>query len=114
MSTATGVDPDEVVSPTFTLVNLFEGSFPVYHVDLYRIEADQIQGIGLDEALDESGAIVLEWGEKGRFPDGEHLFVIIGYGETDNCRTITLECPSAGAWSHRMDRVINDWENKPY
>ena len=53
VSAATGVLYDEVVSPTFTLINRFEGTFPVHHADLYRLHTDQIDGIGLDDALEE-------------------------------------------------------------
>ncbi len=53
ISAATGVSQNDVVSPTFTLINRFEGHFPVYHADLYRIESDQIDGIGLEDAAEE-------------------------------------------------------------
>ncbi len=46
VAAATGVSPDEVVSPTFTLINCFEGDFPVHHADLYRLEPDAVGGIG--------------------------------------------------------------------
>ncbi|MFB3827301.1 MAG: tRNA (adenosine(37)-N6)-threonylcarbamoyltransferase complex ATPase subunit type 1 TsaE [Bryobacteraceae bacterium] len=59
-------EPDEVSSPTFTLVHEY-GS--VYHIDLYRLdEAREAEGLGLDEIFDRAGAVVLiEWGE--RFPE---------------------------------------------
>jgi len=110
VSAATGADPDEVVSPTFTLVNLFEGLFPVYHADLYRIEGDQIAGTGLDEALDESGALIVEWGEKGRFMEGEQLRVTIGYTSTDSGRKIVMDWSPDGTWHERMYAIIEEWE----
>ena len=42
VSVAADVPTDDVVSPTFTLVNTFEGAFPVHHADLYRLEPDQL------------------------------------------------------------------------
>lgn len=110
VSAATGADPDEVVSPTFTLVNLFEGKFPVYHADLYRIEGAQIAGTGLDEAFEESGAIIVEWGEKGRFVEGEQLRVTIGYSISDSARTIVMEWSPDGTWRERMISIVEDWE----
>ena len=58
-------DPDEdVPSPTFTLVQFYEGPPRVAHFDLYRLtSADEAFEIGLDEALDE-GAAVIEWPER--------------------------------------------------
>ena len=61
---------EEVPSPTFTLVQFYEGSINVAHFDLYRLaDADEAYEIGLDEALDD-GAAVIEWPERlgGRLP----------------------------------------------
>jgi tRNA threonylcarbamoyladenosine biosynthesis protein TsaE len=59
--------PEEVTSPTFTLIHEYGGG--VYHVDLYRLEtAREVASLGLDEIFDREDAIVLiEWGE--RFPE---------------------------------------------
>jgi tRNA threonylcarbamoyladenosine biosynthesis protein TsaE len=63
---------EDVPSPTFTLVQFYEGlRFPLAHFDLYRLErAGEAFEIGLDEALEE-GAAVIEWPERlgGRLPD---------------------------------------------
>ena len=45
VSSAAQLHPDEVVSPTFTLVNTYEGELIVNHADLYRIEAGHIEGL---------------------------------------------------------------------
>jgi len=62
---------EEVPSPTFTLVQFYEGSrLKVAHFDLYRLSnPDEAYEIGLDEALDD-GAAVIEWPERlqGRLP----------------------------------------------
>ena len=56
---------EEVPSPTFTLMQTYEGaSFPVAHFDLYRLRsAQEAEELGLDEALD-VGAAVVEWSER--------------------------------------------------
>lgn len=56
---------EEVPSPTFTLVQTYDGvQFPVAHFDLYRLSgASEVYELGLDEALDE-GAAVIEWPER--------------------------------------------------
>ena len=110
VSAATGADPEEVVSPTFTLVNVFEGSFPVYHADLFRLESDQIAGTGLDEAFEESGAVIVEWGEKSRFMEGEQLHVTIEYMSTDSDRRIVMEWSPNSTWHERMCAITEDWD----
>jgi tRNA threonylcarbamoyladenosine biosynthesis protein TsaE len=58
--------PDEVSSPTFTLIHEYGAG--VYHIDLYRLDrADQVAGIGLDEILERQAVVLIEWGE--RFPE---------------------------------------------
>ena len=60
-----GIDPADVTSPTFTLVNVHHGHKRLYHVDLYRLESATSRDIGLDEILDEENAVVvIEWAER--------------------------------------------------
>jgi tRNA threonylcarbamoyladenosine biosynthesis protein TsaE len=55
--------PDEVSSPTFTLIH--EYGPKVYHVDLYRLDrAEQVASIGLDEIFDRDAVVLVEWGER--------------------------------------------------
>jgi tRNA threonylcarbamoyladenosine biosynthesis protein TsaE len=57
-----GVSPDEVRSPTFTLVNIYSGRLPVYHIDLYRIEkSTELRELGLEEILGTDGVAIVEW-----------------------------------------------------
>ena len=57
--------PDEVSSPTFTLIHEYSAS--VYHIDLYRLDReDQVATLGLDEIFDRTAVVLIEWGE--RFP----------------------------------------------
>jgi len=58
--------PEEVSSPTFTLIH--EYSPRVYHIDLYRLEdSRELATLGLDELLERDAVILMEWGEK--FPE---------------------------------------------
>ena len=58
-------DPTLVNSPSFTLVNMYQGKCPIYHVDLYRLQNDRdLYSIGIDEFLGKDGVTVVEWSER--------------------------------------------------
>lgn len=90
-------------SPTFVLVNEYEGRVPVYHVDLYRIDGGiEAHDLAFGEML-ESGVCVVEWAERAQavFPE-EHLAVTFSFGGEADCRSIRLE-----AFGHRYERLID-------
>ena len=70
-------------SPTFTLVNEYQGRLPIYHIDLYRIErTGELEELNLREYLYSNGVSLIEWFEY--FPAGEvedHLEVELAYRE---------------------------------
>ena len=58
-------DPNLVNSPSFTLVNIYQGICPIYHIDLYRLQgARDLYSIGLDDFLGEEGITIVEWSER--------------------------------------------------
>ena len=63
-------EPDEVTSPTFTLLHEYDGALdgkPVklYHIDVYRLEGErQLETLGLDELLTPDALVLVEWGDK--------------------------------------------------
>lgn len=61
-----------VHSPTFALVNVYEGGrLALFHLDLYRLDTrEQIRGAGLEEYLNPEGVAVIEWAE--RWFDSQH------------------------------------------
>jgi len=75
------IDPAEVNSPTFTIVNRHKGRIRLYHLDLYRIEggADEVYSLGLDEMLSEDDVVVVvEWPERlGAFAIPNAYWVVI-------------------------------------
>jgi tRNA threonylcarbamoyladenosine biosynthesis protein TsaE len=91
---------EEVPSPTFTLVQFYEGPrLKIAHFDLYRLEsADEAYEIGLDEALDD-GAAVIEWPERlaDRLP-ADRLDVEIALEEAGRSARLTPH----GAWEGRQ------------
>ena len=60
-----GLDPDEVTSPTFTIVHEYRGGrLPLIHVDLYRLDRAELDDVGLDQDLAEQGVTAVEWAER--------------------------------------------------
>lgn len=108
---AVTTDDEEVPSPTFTLVQTYDGpGFPIAHFDLYRLKsADEAYEIGLDEAL-ETGAALIEWPERlGQALPPDRLAIHLAPvhlesggpapGESETARTAQIE--GFGAWSGR-------------
>lgn len=55
---------DDVTSPTFALVNEYEGDVPIFHFDLFRINTlDDLYAIGFFDYLDRGGIMCIEWSE---------------------------------------------------
>jgi tRNA threonylcarbamoyladenosine biosynthesis protein TsaE len=62
LASGLGVDPDEVTSPTFTLVHEYRGGrLPLIHVDLYRLDRAELDEIGIDSDLAAAGVTAVEW-----------------------------------------------------
>lgn len=93
MARGVGANPDEVSSPTFTLVQEYTGSSAtLYHVDLYRLEPAEIDDLGLEDLVAGDGIVAIEWAErwKGR-PDDAIDVRIEDAGEDQ--RRITIARP---------------------
>ena len=66
-----GID-DYITSPTFTIVNEYDGKYKFYHFDVYRIaDADELYDIGFEEYIYGEGVCLIEWAEliKDDLPD---------------------------------------------
>lgn len=94
-----GVAEADVTSPTFVLINEYaaaspaHGSFPIYHVDLYRLEGTEsdLDSIGLRECWEGHGLCVIEWAERATemLPE-ERLDVFLDY-LSESKRTLRFE-----------------------
>ncbi|HBA89184.1 MAG TPA: tRNA (adenosine(37)-N6)-threonylcarbamoyltransferase complex ATPase subunit type 1 TsaE [Geobacter sp.] len=65
---ALGLDVDPgtpVTSPTYTILNIYEGRLPLYHFDLYRLNGpEDVENLGFDEYFSGDGVCVMEWAER--------------------------------------------------
>ncbi len=99
LAAALGIDPQEVTSPSFTLVNPYVGRLPLFHLDLYRLDegAAAAHAVDLEELLtDERAVIVIEWAERlGSYPLPGNVCRISIAGAGDEARIIKLAAGSA-------------------
>ena len=86
-----GLDPDEVTSPTFTIVHEYRGGrLPLIHVDLYRLDRAELDDVGLDQDLAEQGVTAVEWAERLTRGIADAIAVQIA-DEGGDRRSITIE-----------------------
>ena len=64
MARGLGASPDEVTSPTFTLMQEYRGRLTLVHVDLYRLSPEEVSGLGVEESTDDPAVIAVEWAER--------------------------------------------------
>ena len=88
-----GIAPNEAVSsPSYILINEYNGKIPIYHIDLYRLEtAVEIAELGLGEYIESDGICIIEWAE--RMADGlpdTYIKIHIAW-EDENTRTIKIQ-----------------------
>lgn len=95
MAEGLGIDPADVTSPTFTLIQEYRGGrLPLYHVDLYRLRSIEVEDLGLDDERMGEGITAIEWPDRLPRPFKHAIVVRIGgEGET---RTIQIEGQGEG------------------
>ena len=81
-----------VVSPSFTLINVYKARVPILHLDLYRLSGRaEIRDLGFEDSVGEA-VIIIEWGERIDFPmAGIHVHIDV---EPDGARRIRVERPA--------------------
>ena len=98
---------EDIVSPTFVLVVEYEGRLPLLHADVYRLEAGEAEGIGLEESLDGwPGVALVEWAE--RFPEvlpHDHLSVRLGIDGDSRIIEVFANGPTSEAALVRWQRA---------
>lgn len=85
--------PEQVTSPTFTIVNEYEGGrLPLFHFDMYRLgSSEELFDIGWDDYLARGGVCAVEWSENVEDAlDDDAIRVEIRRGDRDDQRKITI------------------------
>jgi tRNA threonylcarbamoyladenosine biosynthesis protein TsaE len=94
LAAALGIDPEEVTSPSFTLVNPYAARLPLFHLDLYRLDegAAAAHAVDLDELLtDERAVVVIEWAERlGNYPLNAIVWRVTIAGDGEATRNILI------------------------
>lgn len=82
-----------VTSPTFTIVNEYDGLLPLFHFDIYRLSCgEELYEIGWEDYIARGGVCVVEWSEIAEeMFDKDCITVSITRGNTENSRIITVE-----------------------
>jgi tRNA threonylcarbamoyladenosine biosynthesis protein TsaE len=97
------INPGEVVSPTFTLMNHFQGKFQLFHIDLYRLEGSSMINLPeIDENLGD-GIILVEWAQyldKSYFKLHFSLKIEFILGKGDTSRRLKIQGPEYINLSH--------------
>jgi tRNA threonylcarbamoyladenosine biosynthesis protein TsaE len=86
-----GIDERDIASASFIIIAEYKLAVPFYHIDLYRVEPEEVHDLGLRECLGREGISVIEWAERagGEVPD-ESIKVWLRY-TGDNSREIEIE-----------------------
>ena len=87
MAKGLNLNPLAVHSPTFTLMNIYQGKVPLYHFDLYRIRAEDLFGLGYEEFFYGKGITAVEWSERleALLPDKFWKVELIHAGDEVRC-----------------------------
>ena len=96
---------ERVTSPTFTLLNIYQGTVPLYHFDLYRLEApEELDNIGFSEFIGGDGVAVIEWPDlfPTEMPE-EYIKVELLAGEDPMERSMRIEAKGV-RYEGRMER----------
>jgi tRNA threonylcarbamoyladenosine biosynthesis protein TsaE len=81
-------DVNQVCSPSYTLINIYQARFQIFHIDLYRLETEtEVLELGWEDFLGQ-GVIIVEWGERLHY-DREGIFVTLEVTGQDK-RKITI------------------------
>ncbi len=90
IASAQGIEDRDVTSASFTIIAEYKTPVPFYHIDLYRVTADEVADLGLYEYLGADGICVIEWAERAESEIPENSIKVRLLYTEDDCRDIEL------------------------
>lgn len=104
---AAGLEVDRdtpVTSPTYTILNIYQGRLPLYHFDLYRLQgAEDVADLGFEEYFYGGGACVVEWAERlGEDAPAQFLAVTLTHAGVDE-RSVSFSVTGP-----RAEQLLNE------
>ena len=91
-----GIDPLEVSSPTFTLIQEYRGGrLTLYHIDLYRLTPREVDDLALDDLTSEGGVVAVEWPDRWSRPPADAVAVSIQL-TGEETREVSIDWPGDG------------------
>lgn len=106
---AMGVPSEEITSPTFSLIQEYQGKMKIYHCDFYRInEIEEIEDLGIYDWIGKGNLSILEWAERFKeiLPE-DYLQIDIEKSDSENKREVTFH-PMGKEWEER----ISEWNSQ--
>lgn len=103
---ALGVEPQYMSSPTFTLIQQYEGStYPIFHCDFYRVKnMDEMEELGIYDWIGKDNIAILEWaGEYEEYLPDTFLRIEISRGTEENSRVFRF-LPNGQSWEERVGK----------
>jgi tRNA threonylcarbamoyladenosine biosynthesis protein TsaE len=100
---------DYVTSPTYTIINEYQGRLPLYHFDVYRLnDVEEMYELGYEEYFFGDGVVVLEWADIVRdIIPAERLWITILNTRGDDSREIIME-PTGEAYDNILKGMEHD------
>ena len=99
--------PGVVNSPTFTIIKEYEGRLPFYHMDVYRLQKEEADELGLDDYFFGEGVTLVEWAERIReLLPPDYLEIFIGHaGERERAFRLTPHGAPYEAWCRQLKEI---------
>lgn len=106
---AAGIDAADVTSPTFTLLQTYQGSIALHHLDAYRVaDEEEFLQLGVDELFEDAAWTIIEWADRvADVLPGETLWIELDHGTDDNTRDVKMHA-NCDALSEPMNQIEAD------
>ncbi|HHV71358.1 MAG TPA: tRNA (adenosine(37)-N6)-threonylcarbamoyltransferase complex ATPase subunit type 1 TsaE [Clostridia bacterium] len=105
-----GVD-EPVASPTYTIINEYQGRYPVYHFDVYRLNHwSELEDLGYEEYFYGQGVVVIEWADLiEEILPKEGIWIRIEFVEEGRAEERRIEVEPKG---ELYEKIVEEWKKK--